>query len=293
MRLAHLILAHHNPSQLERLIKRLIYTRTDIYIHLDAKTDSKEFSHLALLENVFFIDNRNAVTWANYSMVKATLDSFEEILSKGIAYSHLNLLSGHDYPLKRAAVIQKFFLANRDKSYMRFRQVEEEWQESMSRFNLYSFGDYDFPFKFALQSIVNRVLPKKKLPMGLKPYGFSQWMAITPACARYVIDYLTKNPAVKKFFKRTWAADELIFQTILLNSELKDSVVNDHLRYIKFIAGASRPNTLTMDDAADLVDSNKFFARKFNAEVDSEILDYLDFISGNDLIVANSAESHS
>jgi len=176
MRLAHLILAHGNPSQLERLVKRLMCTHTDIYIHLDGKSNIDEFVQLERLDNVFFIKNRTVITWANYSMVKATLDSFEEILKRGIVYSHLNLLSGQDYPLKSAAAIQRFFLANADKSYMRSRQVEEEWQESMSRFDLYSLGEYNFPFKFALQSLLNRFLPKKKLPMGLKPYGFSQWL---------------------------------------------------------------------------------------------------------------------
>ena len=32
----------------------------------------------------------------------------------------------------------------------------------------------------------------------------------------------------------TWGVDELVFQTVLLNSPLKDKVINNHLRYIKF-----------------------------------------------------------
>ncbi|WP_158799820.1 beta-1,6-N-acetylglucosaminyltransferase [Pedobacter sp. L105] len=291
MRLAHLILAHSNPLQLERLVKRLIYTQTDVYIHLDGKSNIEEFIHLERLENVFFIGKRTAITWANYSMVTATLGSFEEILKKNIVYSHINLLSGQDYPLKSAAAIQKFMLANADKTFMRSRQVDIEWQESMSRFNLYSLGDYNFPLKFPIQSLINRILPKRKLPMGLKPFGFSQWMAITPVCASYVINYLKKNTAVRRFFKMTWGVDELVFQTVLLNSDLKHTIVNDHLRYIKFEKGGSRPKTLTMEDAQILVDSNQFFARKFSADTDTEILDYLDFISGNELIISNSQES--
>jgi len=116
---------------------------------------------------------------------------------------------------------------------------------------------------------------------------------LTPVCAAYVIDYLNKNPAVKRFFKMTWGVDELVFQTVLLNSDLKSGIVNNHLRYIKFEKGGSSPKTLTMDDAQVLVDSNQFFARKFSTDVDSDILDYLDFISGNELIVSNSAENHN
>ena len=276
MRLAHLILVHNDPNQLERLIQRLTYTDTDIYIHLDAKTDIKYFAYLEAIKDVFLIPGRTAITWGNYSMVTATVNSFEYILNTGINYSHINLLSGHDYPLKSAAEIQSFLFKNADKTFMRYKSIFDDWQESANRFNLYSLGDYDFHLKYTLQWVLNRFLPKKKLPNNLKAYGFSQWTTITPVCARYVIDYLKENPSVKQFFRLTWGVDELVFQTILVNSYLKDTIVNDHLRYIKFVKAASRPNTLTIADAKTLLDSGKFYARKFHADVDSEILDYLD-----------------
>jgi hypothetical protein len=283
MRLAHLILAHNNPLQLERLIKRLIYPNTDIYIHLDGKINIEEFIHLKTLENVFFITNRTSVIWADYSMMTATLNSFEEILKTGLHYSHINLLSGQDYPLKKASVIQAFLFKNHDKTFMRFRSIHDEWQESLSRFTNYHFGDYNFPLKFKIQKVINRFLPDKKLPNGLKPYGFSQWLTITPVCALYTINYLKENPAVRRFFRMTWGVDELVFQTILLNSNLTDGILNDHLRYIKFTKRANSPKTLTMDDAEMLVNSNKFYARKFNAEIDQEIFDYLDHHADNEI----------
>jgi hypothetical protein len=279
MRLAHLILAHSNPKQLERLVKRLIHKDADIYIHLDAKTDIKAFIHLEKLDNVFFIANRVSIIWADYSMMTATLKSFEYILQTGNNYSHLNLLSGQDYPLKTHDVIHEFLFKNADKTFMRSRSIADEWPETMSRFTNYHLGDYKFPLRFRVQWVLNKFFPAKKLPNGLKPYGFSQWLTITPVCAQYTIDYLKANPAVAKFFKLTWGVDELVFQTILLNSDLKSHVVNDHLRYIKFTPGASSPKTLTMDDAKLLAGSNKFYARKFNTEIDSEILDYLDGIA--------------
>jgi len=280
MRLAHLVLAHNNPAQLERLVKRLIHGNTDIYIHLDAKTDIREFVHLEALENVFFISNRTSVTWADFSMMMATLTSFEEILKTRLPYSHINLLSGHDYPLKQAAAIQSFLFKNPDKTFMRFRSIYDEWPETLSRFTKYHLGDYNFPFRFRLQWLMNKLLPAKKLPNGLKPYGFSQWLTITPVCAQYVIDYLKENPKVKRFFRMTWGVDELVFQTILLNSNLKDTVVNDHLRYIKFAERGFSPKTLTMEDAEILVNSNKFYARKFDPDIDSEIFGYLDRVAG-------------
>lgn len=276
MRLAHLILAHGNKSQLERLVKRLVYPNTDIYIHLDAKSDMAEFADLASLDGVSFIKQRTGIKWGDYSMVTATLISFEEILKAGQDYSHINLLSGQDYPLKSAATIQKFLFENSDKSFIKYLSILDDWQESKSRITMYSLGDYNFPLKFKVQDVLNKVLPDRKMPLRLKPYGFSQWITITPACVAYALDYLKKHRSVRRSFRLTWAVDEIVFQTILLNSPLKDSIVNDHLRYIKFKRGASRPNTLIMADAKLLIESNKFYARKFDPQVDSKILDYLD-----------------
>lgn len=276
MRLAYLILAHGNKSQLERLAKSLVYPNTDIYIHLDAKLDISEFADLASIEGVSFIKKRTYIRWGDYSMVAATLTGFEEILNSGSNYSHINLLSGQDYPLKSAATIQKFLFENKDKSFIRYRSILDDWQQTKLRLAKYSLGDYNFPFRFKIQGLLNKFLPDKKMPLGLKPYGFSQWITITPACAAYTLNYLKAHKSVRRFFKLTWAVDEIVFQTILMNSPLKDSIVNDHLRYIKFKNASSRPNTLTLADAKLLVDSNKFFARKFDLQVDSAILDYLD-----------------
>ena len=282
MKLAHLILAHNNPLQLERLVKRLLHPNTDVYIHLDGKSDIAEFESLKSLGCVYFIKNRTAITWANYSMMKATLISFDEILKTGTVYSHINLLSGQDYPLKDAGTIQKFLFENSDKTFMKFRSILDDWQESKSRITMYSMGDFNFPFKYKAQGILNRLLPDRKLPRNLKPYGFSQWLTITPASAKYVKDYLDNTPDVRRFFRMTWGVDELVFQTVLLNSHLKDTIVNDHLRYIKFAKGASRPNTLTIDDADLLVESNKFYARKFDPKVDNKILDFLDSMANKE-----------
>jgi hypothetical protein len=276
LRLSYLILAYNEPEQLERLVKRLQFKDTDIFIHIDKKSNIKSFEHLRDLPNVFLIKNRTAVVWGNYSMIEATLISFDQILKTYSNYSHINLLSGQDYPLKSNAVIQKFLFENADKSFMRYQSILDEWTNSISRLTKYNLGDYSFPFKYKIQALINKYLPAKKIPLNLKPYGLSQWITITPICAKYVIEFLAKNASVKRFFKMTWTADELIFQTILLNSPFKNQIVNDHLRYIKFIKNASRPLTLTMLDSKTLKDSDKFFARKFSISEDQNILDFLD-----------------
>jgi len=277
MRLAHLLLIHSNPQQTQRLVNRLHHADADVYIHLDAKASINEFAHIAeTTPNVFFIQKRVTVVWGNYSMIEAELNGFAEILATNKKYSHINLLSGADYPLKSAAEIQKFFFANADKSFMRHFAIPQDWDEPVSRLQKYNFGDFNIPGKHQLQALANRFLPARKLPANLQIYGRSQWFTITPGAAQFCIDYLKAYPKIQRFFKLTWAADELIFQTLLLNSPLRDSIVNDHLRYIRFRRGDSRPHTLTMADVEILTGSGKFYARKFAPEIDTAIMDVLD-----------------
>lgn len=278
MKIAHLILAHKSPDLVERLVKKLQHKDADIYILLDAKADVNNFIHIQHIPNTHFIEKRTKTYWGNYSIIKSTLNGFEYILSSNKNYTHINLLSGQDYPLKPVEEIHRLFLANCDKTFMRLLSIEDdEWDQGRERLIKYSFGDYRFFFKYRLQTLANIILPKRKVPLKLRPYGGSQWLTITPECAIYTMNYLKKHPEIKRYFRQTWAVDEIFFQTILMNSPLRNKLLNDNLRFIEQ-EGNGRPTVFTIDDAERLTQSGKLFARKFDNDVDTRILDHLDSI---------------
>ncbi|RQP16427.1 MAG: glycosyl transferase, partial [Parapedobacter sp.] len=76
--------------------------------------------------------------------------------------------------------------------------------------------------------------------------------------------------------KYSWAPDEFFFQTMLYNSPYRENIINDNLRYINWNGGKSSPKILTTEDLTVLKASRKFFARKFNADIDYAVLDHLD-----------------
>src|SRR5881227_3092073 len=86
MKIAHLILAHTQPDQLETLIKKLSHPDADFYIHIDAKKNAAEFVTMQNAPNVQYIKNRVKIIWGTYSMVQAILNAFEEIIVSGIHY---------------------------------------------------------------------------------------------------------------------------------------------------------------------------------------------------------------
>lgn len=280
MKIAHLILAHSEPEQLNRLIKRLWHDDADFYIHIDLKTPIADFLFLADAEHVFFIKKREKVFWGAYSIVQATVNGFEEIIRSGKRYDYINLLSGQDYPLKPVNEIHNFLKSNMGKAFMHTLSVNDEWTEAIPRITKYHLANYSFRGKFTVEKMMNICLPDRKMPNGLIAVGRSQWFTITPKHAAYIVEYLKQNKNVKRFFTYTWGCDEIIFQTILYNSKFREDMVNDNLRYIDWSEGKANPKTFTIKDADTLLHCGKLFARKFSVKTDVSILDYIDkFIS--------------
>lgn len=279
MRIAHLITVHKNPAQVERLITALMHEDFDFYIHLDKKVDAQEFAHLARLPRVQFTRARIAVRWASYRFTEALLECTREILASGEPYDFINLLSGQDYPLKPVETIYNFFARHVGCSFLSFeREGSLWWRHAISRVEQYHSTYYEFKGQYRLQRLVNMVLPKRRFPLPYKLYGGpdGSWWTMGTDCARYLVEFMDAHPELRQFARFTWGSDEFLPATILMNSPLKDRIVNDNYRYIDWSEGGANPRVLTVADAPRLARTHKLFARKFDTVVDAEILDLVD-----------------
>lgn len=284
MQVAHLILAHKAPKQLERLINVLSFPDTAIYIHIDKKTDITPFIHLKNIKNVFFIQNRIKIHWGSYSMIEATLVAFKEILNSGIPYKYVNLLSGQDYPIKPIKEFCNYLNNNQGKIFMSYLVFDTDWHEAISRINQYHFTNYKVRSRYFFQRIINWLLPVRVFPSSLVPVGKSQWFTLPLECVKYILDFWNNDKELQRFIKFTWAPDEFIFQTILYNSNYRENIINDNLRFMIWTDGQASPDWLKTDDVSVIENSGKFFARKFDTELDARILDLLDNIIAEDKI---------
>ena len=100
--------------------------------------------------------------------------------------------------------------------------------------------------------------------------------ALTGQTLADLMRFVAERPDVLRFFRRTKMPDELFFQTIMLSTPLADSVENGVLHYMDWSDGSAHPAILRAADLPKLKASGKLFARKFDASVDSEILDLVD-----------------
>ncbi|GAC1418091.1 MAG: beta-1,6-N-acetylglucosaminyltransferase [Flavisolibacter sp.] len=272
MRIAHLILTHKSPEQLQKLIEALDHPSFDFYIHVDKKIDIAPFLFLRSIKNVYFIENRLKVYWGSYGVVTATLNSIKHILLKD--YDYINVISGQDFPLKSPDYIYDYLEQRKGREFITCDSIYSDWPEAAHRVKRYFLSNYRIRFKKVWEFLL-RVLPERKFPLKMEIVGRSCWFTITAQAAAYIIKFLEEHPQMEKFFKYSWGADEIIYATILYNSHFK-SKIEDNLMYVDFTGQKNgHPNVLTVLDYETLKNSNKLFARKFDIALDEVVLNKL------------------
>jgi hypothetical protein len=283
MKIAHLILAHKNPEQLERLLNALDHPSFDFYIHLDKKTDAAPFEHLFERPRTFAVHKRASVYWAAYGTIQATINGFEEIMPKG--YDYINVISAQDFPLKPADHIYQYILDRKGQEFITCQSIEAEWSEAASRVNRYHLINWRIPGRYRLENLVNKLLPKRRFPLPHKIVGRANWFTLTSEAVDYSLKFLEQHPELIRYYKYCWGADEFIFSTILYNSHFRERI-RDNFVYVDWsVPKTGHPKILGVEDIELLRGSDKLFARKFDMEKDATILSLLEeWIQKNQLI---------
>lgn len=258
-----------------------------IFIHIDKKSiltdeDKSLFLRDVHLAQVIFVE-RVSVQWGAYSLVQATLNLFNEAIKYNIDYYHL--ISGADLPLKTWEEFNAFFEANKGTQFVSY--VPEEYQQNLQkRVKYYWFFQEQIGspkqafrqknFKRCVFWGVQRILvlvqkaigvDRRKRNEGVSFRIGSEWVSITNEFLQYIV---SNEQWIKKTFKYTLCPDEVFVTTLLSNSKVFTEVQTNQ-RYIDW--GRGNPYIFRNSDYNELMHSGKLFARKFNQEVDSKIID--------------------
>ncbi len=278
MRIACILMAHKDPQQIERLIKKFEHFPFDFHIHIDKKTNLKPFLYLAEIPHVQFVHHRIKVRWASYSFLHAVLESIKEVLDNDRHYDFISVMSGQDYPIKPVSAIYASLEKSRGKNFICYEERDEWWSHAITRINKYHFTNFGFRGRYRLQFFLNSLLPQRKFPLPYILYGGPRAMCMTLGadCAKYVVDFVDSNKRLRRFIKFTWGPDEFLIPTLIMNSRFRSSVVNNNFYYIDWSRGGPNPKTLTVEDYETLRSSDKMLARKFDIVEDATILDMLD-----------------
>ena len=296
--LYYLILAHNNIDQLNLLIKKLKTPSSEVYVHLD-----KKITEFKKIENIHYIENRQSISWWGTSMIKAEIIWFSEIYKKMKKWDHVVLISWQCYPIKNIEYVEKYIQNLGNKSCMTYNEagkfiwrldryyfydnnfhvpkVIDDWIFSLVWLFVKLWTPHRVPaINLALWIIANIFMPRRKyLINNYKLYKWDQWMVLSYEHIKWILGFL-ETKKWKKYlssFEHTSCSDEMFFQIMMLNNEkIKKEINNELLWYIEREDGANSPNTLTIKDLDKIKKSDKLFARKFNINVDKEILEKLD-----------------
>jgi len=274
---AYLVMAHNEPELLCKLLKLLDDKRNDIYLHLDQKFDAiseEELKEMCQFSSVFFIE-RKPIYWSGYSQIDCELRLLKAAVQKNYTYYHL--ISGVDLPIKSQDYIHNFFKENDGQQFLSVTKVTT-WKIT-SRYKYYHFININkrlprkwsrslrYPFS-ALQAclFINR-----KRGMDIKDFYWGQaWFSITNDFAKYVVG---KERFIADNFDNGFFNDEVFMQTLLMNSEFKDSH-SSSMSYARLIDwDRGKPYTWTNDEFDELMDSKALFSRKFSMNKDQKVIE--------------------
>jgi hypothetical protein len=288
MNIVYIILAHQLPQQLIRLVKRLQSADVTFVIHLDKRMDKRDVAqiHTGLKkdDNIHYVPSHYCA-WSDFGSTHAANKAISLIINEKIPCDFAILLSGQDYPLRPRQELLQFLEANPGKCFMEFFPMPtDKWQNGgMERVNRWHFSlpwlqKFRKPWRLStllLNFMVNAIMPQRTFPAGFSPYGGAQWWGFNRECLEYIHVYNAAHPKFWKFFRHAYHSSEIFYQTLLLNSPLATQFENQILTYVDW-SGNPAPKILTVDDYQPLLESGKFFARKFNEHQDTRIFDLLD-----------------
>lgn len=274
---AFLIIAHDNFSVLKRLIEALSHPNVDIYLHIDAKVKSVP-SFGSDNPHLFLLAHRVDTRWGDFSQIETEYVLLETALNHG-GYAYYHILSGTHFPLMPIHRILRFFDSEEGRIIFHDLCVSTAYQEwfKLRSFNILTrhYG-YGAPSVRRFCQMMNRFGHSIQKTLRIernKRISFhkaSNWASFPEDAVRLLID---KKPQVIKVFRYTFCGDEYFAPTILMDSDLKERIIN-YDNYLMLEMGEANPRVFRISDYDKLAGSGFLFARKF----DDDNLDLVDRI---------------
>jgi hypothetical protein len=301
MKVCYLLQSHKNPEQIYRLVHTIQKLSPTAYIVLnhDFANCDLDRSKLQNLPNVHVIPSRGGR--GGFDLVQSYLDVVEWLL-ESLDFDWLVHLTGQDYPIQPLSKVEDFLADTNYDGFMEYFEVFSEaspWkiQEGHTR--------YCYQYRTLVSSLSEwqkEILRPVKIlnyvqgffrvnfsygfTLGLKTstpfnsqficYGGSFLCILSRKCVNYIHHFVQSNLTIVNHYRGVANPDESFIQTILINSQLFQ-LCNDCKRYFDFSETRhGHPRILTINDFPSLLQSQAFFARKFDLAKDSQILNLID-----------------
>jgi hypothetical protein len=294
VKIGFVLLTHNKPRQAARLVSRLnsMFERPLIAWHhdftfCDLPADS-------ITDNVSLVLPHIRTGWARFSIVEAMLKALEILVKSKSSPDWFILLSGADYPIKRADEIVHDLSTSRFDVHMSHHRIIFSDRKTGSHRLAY---DRYYAVRLRVPFINRTLRPTRRTitlrhPIFTAPCApFSRvfscfagecWFCANRQAAEYLVEFHRTNSTLADHYRKRDAyivfPEESYCHTILCNSHFKIS--QNHWRYIDWSHNTGtkyeHPKTLLMEDLAALQVSKQHFARKFDVDVNETVLNAVD-----------------
>lgn len=243
----------------------------DFFIHIDKKSNT-EGLQLEAFPNVR-VYSKFRIEWGSVQHLNAILFLMAEAHNSGPGYSYYHLITGSDFPIKPLSEFKSFFSKDNSNNYLEwFKLPRPTWvmEGGIERVRYYWLGNSLFDIRGPIKWFVNKSL-KVQRKLGIRRqflslfpslYGGGGYWSLTSDAIGYLLDTIGQK-RIMRYLKHTHCAEEILFQTLLLNSGSGLPIINNTLRYSKWDDKAKSPKYLEESDLDEILSSGCFFARKF------------------------------
>lgn len=298
MKTAFLILTHKDFNHLKRLVEYLNHPSIDIFIHVDKKSLSPEFSGKLkeLSSSKVNIIPSQKVYWSSLSQTEARIRLMKAALSSS-DFDHFVMLSGQCYPIKPLPSFLKFLSNNKGVSFMEHFPLpynELGLNKGLDRINCYSYTMFgkrvtyfskDMKTTFNTKGrVFNSLLglyhifkKKRRHPTNVKPYYGNDWWIASNSAVKFMLEFIEENPNYHIYHKHTKHTCEVYFPSILAGTNYQGKIINTSHHYMHWSEkNTANPIVLEDNEFDNIANSKAFFARKFETQKSGSLLNLID-----------------
>jgi hypothetical protein len=294
---AYVVVSYRNPDQVLRLVSALREgPGAEVLVRHNQRTSI--LPRAAVEERgAHVLDDGIDIDWGEFSYVRVLLAALEWSLDR-LDPDWIVVLSGQDYPLRPLAEVEAGLAESGKDAFLaaawELPTAERPGAPEEQFFLRYAYRHFAVPHWMPRAPGAFRpLIYTREMPQGLGkrlgvrrarlPFGpgrrcfvSADWLTLSARAARVVTETARRDRALMRHYRRSIVPSESLFATILMNDPGLD-VAGDGRRFLSFPKpGAPHPDVLTSADLDRLLDSGMDFARKFDTEVDAEVLDALD-----------------
>jgi len=286
VRIGYLVVSHRHPGQVLRLVRVLKEgPASEVVVRHDQRRSELAPEGVEAAGGRL-LDDGLELEWGGWGQAEVLLNGIRQLDTDWVL-----VLSGQDYPLRPLSEIEAYFEGTEHDALL-----GDAWELDLADdpgpprdefFTRYAYRHYARPP--GLTKLPRRLRPliyTREMPprLGIRRlsspfrsvFVSADWLTLSRGAITAIDRYVREGSRAMRYFHRVAVPSESLFATALM-SDGQLSVGLDHRRFIRFPRpGAPHPDTLTSVDLPELQRSNAFFARKFDVQVDAEVLDALD-----------------